>query len=415
MTANCKVEVHELRYKEIILDKIALPNEQLSIAAGFGSGLTSRLGEFNGQVWAICDRGPNLKLAEAADRYGWSAPLEYSQRTGAKLMPRPDIGPALALLRITNDGVQVERTVRIRTSAGKPVSGLPLPTSGHATCELVLDLEGRPVQPDPTGMDTEGVAILADGTFWASEEYGPSLIRISAEGELLERLVPEGVQLENAGCPVRACLPAIATQRHLNRGFEALAVSPSERCVFVAFQSPLAHPNIEDHKAARHVRIWALNPSGGVAGQFLYRLDDPASFRRDNEGGKVERGDLKVCEIIAIDDYELLVLERASKTSKIYRVRLSDELKLPDRHLLAETRPTIEELSATDAALPELGKELLFTSDDWPKVAADIEGMTLLDACSILLVSDNDFGCEGKQTGFFRLKFDCDLTGPACF
>jgi hypothetical protein len=261
-------------------------------------------------------------------------------------------------------------------------------------------------------MDTEGVALLADGSFWASEEYGPSLVRIGANGALLERLMPESVQLEDAGCPVRACLPAIATQRQLNRGFEAVAVSPSEHRLFLAFQSPLAHPAVEDHKAARHVRIWALDPSGDVAGQYLYRLDEPVSFRRDNEAGEVERGDLKVCEIIALDDNELLVLERASKTSKIYRVRLSDELKLPDRHLHAATRPTIEELSAQDAELPELGKDLLFTSDEWPQVTADIEGMALLDPCSILLVSDNDFGCEGKRTGFFRLTFDHDIIHP---
>jgi hypothetical protein len=62
--------------------------------------------------------------------------------------------------------------------------------------------------------------------------------------------------------------------------------------------------------------------------------------------------------------------------------------------------------------LPELGKDLLFTSDEWPQVAADIEGMALLDPCSILLVSDNDFGCEGKRTGFFRLTFDHDIIHP---
>jgi hypothetical protein len=412
MAASPTVEVRELRWNEIILGEIDFPREKLSIAAGFGSGLTSKVGDLNGQVWAICDRGPNLKLKEASERYGWSAPSEYLERDGAKLMPRPEIGPALALLRTTEDEVLLQRTVRITTAAGLPVSGLPIPASGHANCEPVLDLEGRPVPPDPTGMDTEGVALLSDGSFWASEEYGPSLIRIGAGGELLERLVPDGVHLEDAGCPVRAILPAIAGQRHLNRGFEAVAVSPSEQQLFVAFQSPLAHPGVQDHKAARHVRIWALDPSGRVAAQYLYRFDDPASFRRDDEAGKVERGDLKVCEIVALAEHELLVLERASETSKIYRVRLSDELKLPAEHMQADTRPTIEQLSATGADLPELSKELLFSSDDWPQVGADIEGMALLDARSMLLVSDNDFGCEGKQTGFFRLRFDRDLIGP---
>jgi hypothetical protein len=393
----------------MILDVIAFPKEQLRIASGFGSGLTSRLGDFDGQVWAICDRGPNLKLKVASDRYGWSAPSEYLDRAGAKLMPRPDIGPALALLRVSEDEVLLDRIVRIRTTAGVPVSGLPIPASGHADCEPVLDLEGRAVRPDPDGMDTEGVALMADGSFWASEEYGPSLIRIGAAGELLERLVPEGLHLENPGCPVRASLPAIAARRQLNRGFEAVAVSPSEQRLFVAFQSPLAHPRVENHKAGRHVRIWALNALGAVTAQYLYRLDDPASFQRDSEAGKVVPGDLKICEIIALSEDELLVLERATETSKIYRVQLSNELKLGDEHLRVETRPTIEELSGTGAELPELSKELWFTSDDWPQVGPDIEGMALLDTRSLLLVSDNDFGCEGKQTGFFRLNYDRDL------
>ncbi len=70
-----------------------------------------------------------------------------------------------------------------------------------------------------------------------------------------------------------------------------------------------------------------------------------------------------------------------------------------------DERPTVEQMSRKGAPLPELSKELLFTSDDWPDVGADIEGMAILDARSILIVSDNDFGCEGKQTRFHRITF----------
>ena len=62
-------------------------------------------------------------------------------------------------------------------------------------------------------------------------------------------------------------------------------------------------------------------------------------------------------------------------------------------------------LSSDGAALPELAKELLFTSDEWPDVGADIEGMAPLDERTLLIVSDNDFGCEGKQTRFYCLTF----------
>ena len=273
----------------------------------------------------------------------------------------------------------------------------------------VLDLDGKLVKPDPAGMDTEGLAMLSDGTFWASEEYGPSLIRIAADGTVLKRLVPEGVHLAEAGYSAEAKLPAIAVKRHLNRGFEAVSVSPSDELLFVAFQSPLAHPDTEAHKKSRHVRLWQLDAAGTLEKQYLYPLDDPRSFRRDNEREKVKRADIKVCEIVATREDELLVLERASETSKIYRVRLDDRSALTPEHLQIDTRPTVEQMSSTGALLPELSKELLFTSDDWPQVGADIEGMAILDSRSVLIVSDNDFGCEGKQTRFYRVTFTHEI------
>ena len=409
--SDAVVSVDELRWDEVPLGEVDFPKKRLKLSAGFGSGLATRQGDPPDRVWAICDRGPNIKLSDARELYGWEAPPEFAHRDGAKLMPRPDIGPSLALLRIEDGAIGVEKIVRLKTLNGD-VSGLPIPESGHAECEPVLDVEGRHVTPDPAGMDTEGLAMLSDGTFWASEEYGPSLIKIAADGTVMKRLVPEGVNLSDAGCPIEAKLPAIAAKRHLNRGFEAISVSPSDELLFVAFQSPLAHPDKAAHQQARHVRLWQLADTGTVEKQYLYPLDEPRSFRRDNERKKVTRADIKVCEVVATRENELLVLERVSETSKIYRVRLDDGSVLPHEHLEIDARPTVEQMSGRRALLPELSKELLFTSDDWPDVGADIEGMALLDGRSIVIVSDNDFGCEGKQTRFHRITF-AEVIQPA--
>jgi len=403
------VTVEELDWAEQPLGEIEFPKERLNLAAGFGSGLATRPGAPSAGVWAIADRGPNLKIKDACGRYGWTAPDEWREVEGAKLMPRPDLGPALARLVVEGKSVRVERTIRLRDGGGRPVSGLPIPESGHAECEPVLGLDGRHLQPDPSGMDTEGLALLEDGSFWAGEEYGPSLVRISSDGEILMRLVPQGVELPKADYPVRPSLPALAAKRHLNRGFEAVAASPSNERLYLVFQSPLAHPTHEEHLQARHVRLWELDAAGGVLAQYLYPLDDPQSFRRDNAERRIERSDLKVCEILATTERELLVLERATDTCKIYRVEVAPDLALPAEHLEVETRPTVEQLSCAGADLPALSKELLFTSDDWPQVGADIEGMALLDSSTLLLASDNDFGCEGKQTRFYRLTFAEEL------
>jgi hypothetical protein len=82
---------------------------------------------------------------------------------------------------------------------------------------------------------------------------------------------------------------------------------------------------------------------------------------------------------------------------------------LAAEHLDDRTRPTVEELSAADEVdLPILDKELVFSSDDVP-MSADLEGMAFLSSTELLLVNDNDFGVEGAETRFWRLRFDAPL------
>jgi hypothetical protein len=255
-------------------------------------------------------------------------------------------------------------------------------------------------------MDTEGLVALADG-FWVGDEYGPSLVRLDEAGRVLRRLVPEGEDLGGAAYPVEPCLPAIAARRQLNRGFEALTLAPGGRHLFLAFQSPLAHPDEAAHEQARHVRLWRLDAeTGAVEAEWLYPLDAPETFRRDVAKGEFGRSDIKVSEICGVSEDALLVLERGSETTRVYRVEPLPALALPREHLDVAARPTLEERSARGEALPALAKQLLFDSDETPEVAADLEGIAILSPTELLLVSDNDFGVEGAETSFWRVRFE---------
>lgn len=88
--------------------------------------------------------------------------------------------------------------------------------------------------------------------------------------------------------------------------------------------------------------------------------------------------DLKISEAVSLGGDQLLVLERISRTSKLYRVTL-------------------------DA--PVLTKTLVLSTDDWPRIDADLEGMALLTDHDLLLSTDNDFGVEGRETAFYRVTF----------
>lgn len=403
--------VTALAYADERLETIDFPRRPLEIVRGIGSGLARRASD--GTIWAIGDRGPNLKVKLAIHRYGLDHLARHEETDGAKVMPSLAIGPALTELKVESDRVTILRTLPLRTPAGEPLSGLPPPYSLAEEYEPAIALDGTLLAPDPSGADTEGVAAAPDGSFWIGEEYGPSLLRVAPDGTVGARLVPEGCAawFADAAYPIRDSLPAITARRRLNRGFEALALSDDGATLYFAFQSPLAHPDVAAHRRARHVRLWLLDTATErVTAQYLYPLDSPRSFARDQAAGDFDRADIKVSELAVLGRNLLLVLERGARTTKLYVVDLEAGAALDPRHLDPGTRPTIEQLSgAGDLDLPVLAKTLIFSTDDFPEISADLEGMVQLSPRQLLLVNDNDFGIEGVATRFWRVDLPFDL------
>ena len=274
-------------------------------------------GRPDGADLGIGDRGPNLKISEAIGDYGLTVLEPLRGLPGAKVLPAPHIGPTLAELQLTGGARRTpsqpaapdaERRPRVRPGSAREPYGRH---GADLRCRW-----RRGFTPDPVGADTECVAVLADGSFWAGEEYGPSLIKIDAEGVVRRRWTPAGVMVPGG----EALLPARAADRRMNRGFEGVAVSPDGRWLYAAFQSALDRPGAE----RTHAPIWKLDAETGVlAEKFEYPFDAPESFTADAATGHVGIKDLKICELAAVSDDRLLVLERISKSARIYRVELS--------------------------------------------------------------------------------------------
>src|SRR5687767_587626 len=221
-----RVEVVPLKWRDDPIGEVEFPGRKLVIRHGIGSGLARDPNEKD-VVWAVAGRGTNLKVKTAIMDYGWGAPQRCRGRSDAKVMPRLDLGPYLAKLRIDRQEVELGAIVPLTDPRGKPIPGGPTPGGDHLLLEPAYDLAGQPIAADPMGMDTEGIAALSDGGFWVGEEYGPSLVRVDGGGRIIRRLVPQGSPNSQAD-HVEACLPALAARRHLNRGFEAIALAPSE-------------------------------------------------------------------------------------------------------------------------------------------------------------------------------------------
>lgn len=346
--------VTQLRWRDPPLGEVETPRGPMRLTLGVGSALARRAGDPPGRVWGLGDRGPNLKIKTAIGRYGLDHLAPLKDLPGAKVLPLPQFQPALAELQVEGEEVALVRTLPLRTPGG-PLSGRAPANGAQAAMEPIFDLSGQPLPPDPEGVDTEGLAALADGGFWVSEEYGPSILRVAPEGMVRARWTPEG-----------------AGRRRLNRGFEGLAISPDERWLYALFQSGL-----EGDEPMR-TRVWTLDAQdGSVAAEHLYPFDPPESFAEDEA---VDWADLKACDLLCVGPGRLLVLERVTRSARIYRVELG------------EGSP--------------FSKTLVFSTEHHDGIAPDLEGLCQLSERELLVVTDNDFGVEGAQTRFYRLSFD---------
>ncbi|WP_327044931.1 esterase-like activity of phytase family protein [Microbispora sp. NBC_01189] len=144
--------------------------------------------------------------------------------------------------------------------------------AGHDETPYTWD--GRTVLPfSPSGLDVEDLVRTRDGDFWLVDEYGPSLVRVSGNGRVLERHVPAGLGLTGADYPVKETLPAILASRQQNRGFEGLAISSDQRTLYLAVQSPLANPDKKAAKKSRTGRILTFDlRRRKVTGEYPYRF-----------------------------------------------------------------------------------------------------------------------------------------------
>ena len=402
--------VERLDWHDPLLAELPMPIGTMRLTRSLTSGLTRAESDPAGVFWGVGDRGPNLKPKAALERYGLTALAAHARTDGAKVMPLPAAGPSLACFRIEGNKVLLESQAPLRGADGKPLSGLPLPLDEQER-EPALTLDGSALGTDPDGADTEGIAARADGLLWIAEEYGPSLLLVTRDGQVEARHVPLGTAAAFAGStiPIIESLPALALSRKLNRGLEALALSADGSVLFTMFQSPLSHPDRAAHEQSDLVRLWALDAQDGtLLAEYAYPLGPPAGFARDCAEGPVRRDDIKVSELTLLDDGSLLVLERVTQSTHIYRVQPDVRSVLPSMWGDPARRPTLEQLGADGLRAARgavLEKRLILSTDDHPEIGCDLEGMIVLAPDTLLLASDSDYGTEGAETGFWRVTF----------
>lgn len=348
---------------------------------GFGSSMVTVPGE-EGAFYLLTDRGP---VAEGAN-------------PGERVFIAKRFNPHIAKFKLAGDSMRLSVRIPLTFAAGNlsgipnpPVNGMP---EAGSTGETALDTLGRVIDPDPNGIDPEGLAIAPDGTFWISEEYGPSLLHFSRSGQLLEKLTPFETD------PAVIALPRVFARRRPGNGMEGITFIPDGERLAAIMQSPLNNPDAATGAASENTRILVIDPATGESAQYIYPMLNATTL---------------VSEIRAISNTSFLVLERDNKLpgdpsdparyKHIYRVDISEASDISDPQNGEGGKlingKTIEALSETELAasgIKTVTKELLVDLlEEFPGYPHDKpEGLALVNNRKIAVINDDDYGIRSQ-------------------
>ncbi|MFB6782843.1 esterase-like activity of phytase family protein [Streptomyces sp. NPDC056352] len=357
-----------------------VPDDRGVKLGGIGSDIypAGRKDEF----WTVTDRGPNGQIK-----------IDGKKR---RTFPVPGFDPAIVKVRVSGQQLEVLESIPLTTRSGAAVTGLPNQQSRDET-PFTYDAK-TPLAYNPNGLDTEGIVRAADSSFWLVDEYGPSLVHVSARGRVLTRYVPEGLQLTGADYPVVESLPGILLHRKINRGFEGLALLPGGDLV-LAVQSPLSLPDQAAGEASRNVRLLRFSTKKrAVTAEYAYRFD-PVDVV---DPGEDDTWELKISSVVAIGRDSLLVEERTDKTARLHRVSLPHGPGiLGSAYDTPATSPSYEELAdPSTSGVPVLRKSLVVDLGKVAGVPGKIEGVAVTGRNTLALINDNDFGMTDGAEAF---------------
>lgn len=270
------------------------PNGVKITDSGFGSAFAHRNGDPDDVYYGLTDRGPNTD----------------SDADNEKIEP-VKFQPSIAKFRLVNGHMDLVKRIGLVTKDGTPMNGAVNPEA--STGETIVDINGRTIAPSKAGIDSEGLVVAPDGSFWVSDEYGPYVVHFDAQGREISRLKP-----------FDGTLPRELAFRTPNRGMEGLTLTPDGKTLVGTMQSALETPDLSgSSKKVPFVRIVTIDvASGRTTGQYLYQLH-------------LSQAKTSVSEITALGNHTLLVDERDGDPGKdtfkrLYKIDLSKATTVND-------------------------------------------------------------------------------------
>ncbi len=309
---------------DVAVGGVTLSNAGIVAMGQLPANLRDKLGETFGsssgmalvpQSWRKTATGYEGTLMLLPDRgYNVAGTTDYKPRVNTvtvTMTPEADGKPGRLEMKLTDSLVLTD-------AAGKPLSGLDpeaVRPAGSGFPDLPQARNGA------VALDPEAIALLPDGSFFISDEYGPYIYRFSATGKMLsairppEALIPMrgGVQdfsSNNPGPGAQAPKPANPeTGRQNNQGFEGMALTPDGKSLAVVLQSAPRQDG-GDSPATRHntrVLVYDVANLDGAKLSAEYIVPLPVF-----QNAKSENLVAAQSELVALSATQFLMLSRDS-------------------------------------------------------------------------------------------------------
>lgn len=382
-----------------------LQDYQHNTAATIGTyqGITFKEGGFsaiypipgtNGkEFWVCSDRGVNIDCGNANP--------SGCTPTYDKLFVFPSYSPKIHRIRINGDSIQVLRTITMKRPDGTGATGVINPTGfGSTSAEVAstdtvmncVDFLTKTAPKDIWGVDPEGIVVDKEGNFYASEENGPTIWKMSPNGKAIKRYTPYANLLGAQTLDV--LIDTCFRYRKNNRGFESMAITPSGK-IYTVIQSPLLYPNKTTGENTRIHRILEIDPATNTQRMLVY-LNDGIIGTGSNQ---IRLRDWKIGDMTAINDSTFLVMEAATRGTtnikRVYKININNATVVNSGLYGGQTlEALVDSAGLAFQGIVPVQKTLFMdlNANGWPAAFDKAEGLAIIDDSTIVICNDNDYG-----------------------
>lgn len=356
--------------------------KKLPIAVGSSLRLKSNV---NGTMvfYGITDRGPNGDAPEGATDSTTIITADGNY-TLSKTFPVPSFVPTLAEITVKSGKASITKTIPLKASSSVSMSGRPLPLAQTgSTGEVALSATlGSALGFDVNGIDPEGIDIDSNGKLWICDEYGPFIAQVDpTTGIVLQKFVPgDG-------------LPDMIKRRVPNRGMEGLAIAPDTGLVYGIVQTPLDTNDDTEYKGDdTYLTLVELNPSTKEVN--LYAVPFDVYNKTTNKGG-FKASKIKAGDLMALGSNQFLMIEQGSNgndvlVNNIVKIDLTGATKITSDMYSGKNG-----LKAISGITPAT-RTFILNLRDYGWLPEKAEGLSMIDAQTIAIINDNDFGMAAQ-------------------